>query len=491
MHRPAARRSPGCGGKRLPHNKRLPPWPRNTISPPDVSHPSGRSSGQSRPICRYRSPCRCSRRLARLEPLAMRGQPPIVWDRAEGFQVWDAWGNCWIDWSSGVLITNAGHGRAEIRDAIGRQARSEAAHHLLLPARDRACACSNASPACCPSRSRRSSCSPRARKPSSAPSSCAAPGACARAAAPSTSSSLSPTRFTAARSVRSRPAARPHSRNGSSISIPASCRSRFPDGIWSDDTWASIPSSGSCMNSGVEPQNVAGVILETYQGGTAAFAPRAYMQALQPVVHGAQSAVGLRRSAGRLRPHRNACGASSTTASCRTSLPSAKAFRRSLPLSAVAGRADVMDQFPPGAMTSTHTGNPVCCAAALASLDLILKENLVENARAMGEILHARLRRDSRRATPQFGFLAGKGLVAGLVCVHPGTRKPDGEFAWEVVRRCDREGRPDVQPGRLRGLHRQDRAAAGDHEGGPRRQPRRIRRGRSAKPPPRRKRRRQ
>src|SRR5215469_4475556 len=62
-----------------------------------------------------------------IEPVAMRGQPPVVWDRAEGFQVFDRWGNSWIDWSSGVLITNAGHGRREIADAI----RSQASQHLL------------------------------------------------------------------------------------------------------------------------------------------------------------------------------------------------------------------------------------------------------------------------------------------------------------------------------------------------------------------------
>src|SRR4051812_1503812 len=66
-------------------------------------------------------------KLYAYEPRAMRGQPPIVWHRAEGFQVSDAWGNQWIDWSSGVLIANAGHGRAEIADAIAAQARS----HLL------------------------------------------------------------------------------------------------------------------------------------------------------------------------------------------------------------------------------------------------------------------------------------------------------------------------------------------------------------------------
>src|SRR5215475_9248339 len=66
-------------------------------------------------------------KLYEYEPRAMRGQPPVVWHRAEGFQVADAWGNQWIDWSSGVLIANAGHGRTEIADAIAAQARS----HLL------------------------------------------------------------------------------------------------------------------------------------------------------------------------------------------------------------------------------------------------------------------------------------------------------------------------------------------------------------------------
>src|SRR5882724_4805349 len=71
--------------------------------------------------------------LHRYEPLAMRGQPPVVWHRAEGFQVFDAYGNCWIDWSSGVLITNAGHGRQEIIDAIVEQASSGLLTNYAFP----------------------------------------------------------------------------------------------------------------------------------------------------------------------------------------------------------------------------------------------------------------------------------------------------------------------------------------------------------------------
>src|SRR5438309_3233588 len=72
-------------------------------------------------------------RLYRFEPVAMRGQPPVVWDHAEGFQVYDASGNQWIDWTSGVLVTNAGHGRREIIDAIKAQAESKLLTNFNFP----------------------------------------------------------------------------------------------------------------------------------------------------------------------------------------------------------------------------------------------------------------------------------------------------------------------------------------------------------------------
>ena len=49
-------------------------------------------------------------KLRKFEPQSMRGQPPVVWDRAEDVYVYDKYGNKWLDWSSGVLVTNSGHG---------------------------------------------------------------------------------------------------------------------------------------------------------------------------------------------------------------------------------------------------------------------------------------------------------------------------------------------------------------------------------------------
>lgn len=61
-------------------------------------------------------------KLREAESFSMRGQPPVIWDRAEGVNVYDAYGNMWLDFSSGVLLTNAGHGHKKIADAIISQA---------------------------------------------------------------------------------------------------------------------------------------------------------------------------------------------------------------------------------------------------------------------------------------------------------------------------------------------------------------------------------
>ncbi len=76
--------------------------------------------------------------LRQVEPQSMQGQPPIVWDRADGFQVHDAWGNTWIDWSSGVLVANAGHGRPEIVRAITEEAKKTLLHNYCFPSEIRA-----------------------------------------------------------------------------------------------------------------------------------------------------------------------------------------------------------------------------------------------------------------------------------------------------------------------------------------------------------------
>jgi 4-aminobutyrate aminotransferase/diaminobutyrate-pyruvate transaminase/4-aminobutyrate aminotransferase/(S)-3-amino-2-methylpropionate transaminase len=375
-------------------------------------------------------------KLARMEPLAMRGQPPILWDRAEGFQVWDAWGNCWIDWSSGVLITNAGHGRAEIRDAITAQASHKLLTTYCFPHEVRAQLVERLVSLLPAPLEKVFLLTTGSEAVEGAIKLCRTYGV--RQGGRSKHVIVSFSNAFHGRTLGAQQAGGIPGLKEWIVNLdPGFVQIPFPDGIWNEQT--GFESFERYLHDlHIEPQNVAGVILETYQGGTAAFAPRQYMQALSQWCSGHKALLvcdevqaGFGRTGTMWGFEHYGIVPDLTTFG--------KGFSSSLPISAVVGRADVLDLFGPGTMTSTHTGNPVCCAAALASLDLIVREELPKHAREVGALLHRKLDAVKSRY-PEFGFLAGKGLVAGLVCVRPGTKTPDGELAWDIVSRMVDKG---------------------------------------------------
>ncbi|MGB9604561.1 MAG: aspartate aminotransferase family protein [Bryobacteraceae bacterium] len=375
-------------------------------------------------------------RLAKYEPLAMRGQPPVVWHRAEGFQVFDAWGNCWVDWSSGVLITNAGHGRQEVVDAIVEQARSRLLTNYCFPSEIRARLVE-----------RLASLLPEPLKKVFLLTTGSETIECAIKLARSWGVKqggrskhviVSYEKAFHGRTLGAQQAGGIPALKEWIINLdPGFVQVPFPDGFWTQDT-SFDGFERALYELGVEPQNVAAVLLETYQGGTAAFAPVEYMKALREWCTGHKVLLicdevqaGFGRT-GTLWGFEHygivpdiACFG--------------KGISSSLPISAVAGRPEVMDQFAPGTMTSTHTGNPVCCAAALASIETILRDGLVENSRRIGALLHQKLTELASRF-PQIGAVLGKGMVAGVICVRPSTGEPDGDLAWEAVRRSVEKG---------------------------------------------------
>ena len=366
----------------------------------------------------------------------MRGQPPVVWHRAEGFQVYDAWGNCWIDWSSGVLIANAGHGRKEIADAIAQQAQA----HLLTTF-------SFAN-------------EPRAKLTARLVE--ILPDPLKKVFLYSTGSEAIECAVKLCRTFGVKTGGRSkhvivsfekafHGRTLGAQQTggipelkewivnpdPGFAQVPFPDGFRTRE--ASFENFERALREhGVEPQTVAGVVMETYQGGSSAFAPPAYIQALRAWCTGKKALLvfdeiqaGFGRT-GKLWGFEH-YGVTPDLAVF------GKGISGSLPLSAVAGRADVLDLNPPLSMTSSHAGNPVCCAAALASVDLIINERLTQRAAEMGAILFPRLHALAGRHR-QIGCVSGKGLVAGLACVRPGTTEPDSALAFDVVRRAMEKG---------------------------------------------------
>jgi 4-aminobutyrate aminotransferase/(S)-3-amino-2-methylpropionate transaminase len=375
-------------------------------------------------------------KLYAYEPVAMRGQPPIVWDHAEGFQVYDAWGNQWIDWSSGVLITNAGHGRKEIIEAINRQASAKLLTTYCFPSEVRARLVERIAGLLPDPLKKVFLLTTGSETVECAIKLCRSHGL--KAGGRSKHVIVSYDKAFHGRTLGSQQAGGIPVLKEWIVNIdPGFVQIPFPDGFRTPDTSFDL-FERSLREARVEPQNVAGVILETYQGGSASFAPPAYMQALRQWCTGHKTLLVCDEVQAGFGRTGTMWGFEHYGIVPDLAL-FGKGISSSLPLAAVAGRADVMDLHPAGSMTSTHTGNPICCAAALASIELVVNENLAYNARQMGTILHEKLRALAKRF-PQIGCVDGKGLVAGLACVIPGKKDPDGDLAWDVIERCLHKG---------------------------------------------------
>ncbi len=376
--------------------------------------------------------------LSESEPVSMMGQPPIVWDRAEGFQVYDKWGNKWLDWSSGVLITNAGHGRKEIADAL-----KKIIDHGLLSTYVFV-------------HEKRAELTKMLQKLSPDPSNylvfllssgSEATENCIKLAKTYAIEKYGPKKkyfvsFNNAfhgRTLGSQLAGGMAKlktwivdEGSTFIQVP------FPDGYKNENTSFDLFLE-SLKGQGITPSEIAGVMTESYQGIGPDFLPVDYAKKLEAFCHEhdivtiydeVQSGFG---RTGKMfcyehygiTPDIIACG---------------KGISSSLPLSAVIGRKDIMSLYGPGSMTSTHSGSPLPVVAAIESLKIIENENLVENARKLGGILMPGLERVRSKYPDVLGCLQGIGLVAGIQVVKPGTKVPDSELAVRINEKCFHKG---------------------------------------------------
>jgi 4-aminobutyrate aminotransferase len=113
----------------------------------------------------------------------------------------------------------------------------------------------------------------------------------------------------------------------------------------------------------------------------------------------------------------------------------AKGIANGFPLGAVAARRDLMKRWGPVSHGTTYGGNPISCAAALAVLEVIREENLLENARAQGAYMLESLRR-LQAESPIVGDVRGVGLMIAVEFVRPGSKEPNPEAVRRVLQRA-------------------------------------------------------
>ncbi|HEV7672331.1 MAG TPA: 4-aminobutyrate--2-oxoglutarate transaminase [Thermoanaerobaculia bacterium] len=118
----------------------------------------------------------------------------------------------------------------------------------------------------------------------------------------------------------------------------------------------------------------------------------------------------------------------------------AKSMGGGLPISAVTGRAEIMDSPQAGGLGGTYLGNPVACAAALAILDVVENEGMVERARRLGAKVEARFAQLASRYS-RIGDARGLGAMRALEFVKDRvTKEPDKEFTQRVIQNAYKSG---------------------------------------------------
>jgi 4-aminobutyrate aminotransferase / (S)-3-amino-2-methylpropionate transaminase / 5-aminovalerate transaminase len=118
----------------------------------------------------------------------------------------------------------------------------------------------------------------------------------------------------------------------------------------------------------------------------------------------------------------------------------AKSIAAGLPLSGVLGKAEIMDAPGESAVGGTYVGNPVAQAAALAVLDVLEEEDLVDRADRIGETIRGRMTAWQEHH-PQIGDVRGLGAMLAIELVRdPETKEPAPELASRVAEECARHG---------------------------------------------------
>ncbi|MDB5931737.1 MAG: 4-aminobutyrate aminotransferase apoenzyme [Polaromonas sp.] len=208
---------------------------------------------------------------------------------------------------------------------------------------------------------------------------------------------------------------------------------KFPNALYGVTVDESIASVEAIFKNDIEASRVAAIIIEPVQGeGGFTIAPAELLQRLRTLCddHGILLVVDeIQTGAGRT----GTWFAVEQSGVVPDLITMAKSMAGGFPISAVVGRADVMDAVGPGGLGGTYAGSPVACAAALAVLDVFEKENLLQRSRDVGERLTAGLKAMAARHAC-IGDVRGMGAMVAIELFKDGDLKqPDADLAKRIT----------------------------------------------------------
>lgn len=386
--------------------------------------------------------------LDTIESHSMHGQMPIVWDRAEGCQVYDPWGNVWLDFTSTIFVANAGHANPDIVAAMRACLEKPLLHSYSYVNSERVAYLQDLI--------------------------AAAPENLTKAfllsaGTEATECALKLMRLHGQKLGKRRQGIVCFEGNWHGRTMGAQMMSHNPGQkewigyqdpnifhlpfpypwryIDKPDLWFTEQFEQLCQKHDLDPlQDICGFMLETFQGWAAAFYPTAFVRAVRDTASACNALLtfdemqaGFGRT-GTMFGFEH-YGVAADMICC------GKGISSSLPLSAVLASSSVMDLPGIGSMSSTHSANPMACAAAHANLRYILNHSLVERSATLGAYMHDRLE-SLQQVFPQYiSHILGKGMIAGVLFNTP-DGKPLSSLATRICEIAMQRGLILVHTGR-------------------------------------------
>ncbi|MEM9170293.1 MAG: 4-aminobutyrate--2-oxoglutarate transaminase, partial [Pseudomonadota bacterium] len=216
--------------------------------------------------------------------------------------------------------------------------------------------------------------------------------------------------------------------------VPGVQHAPYPDAYRGIGTKGALACLGHIFKTAVPPEEVAAMIVEPVQGeGGFNPAPKDFLEGLRALC----DEHGILLIADEIQSGMGRTGTMFAFERAGVEpdlLCVAKSIAAGLPLSALTGKAELMDAIAPGGMGSTYGGNPIACAAAAAVFEIFEEEGLLARAKEIGAIIDGRWKALQADHPALIGDVRGVGAMNALEFVHDGDpHRPNAELAGKIL----------------------------------------------------------
>ncbi len=387
-------------------------------------------------------------KIKKYESSNVMDQLPVIWDHAKDYQVFDSWGNAWIDFTSSIFVTNSGHGNSRIIERIKEQLDKPLLHSYSYPTPIRAEFLEKLISMVPPYLE-------------NASLFCAGEDASERAIKLARYYGL---KFKPRKTIIVGGDGNYHGKTMGAQMAGGQHDSKKWIG-YLDPNMVHMPfpypwiveksgMSGSELflrdlknleEKGVNLKEIAAFFVESFQGWAAVFYPIDYIKAMrkwskenQALLVFDEIQAGFGRT-GKLFAYEHydvvpdmvICG---------------KAISSSLPLSAVLGSSEIIELDP--SYTSTHGGHPLVCASGLGNLEEFEKHDLVGMAKRKESIFLGEFERWKKKFPKRIGRILGKGMLFGVFITKENSDKLDINLTNQIAERAMEKGVFSICTGR-------------------------------------------